>query len=82
VVVKVRFRQDGPLVFDVPEGTPFTVNGERKKLERSKLALCRCGQSQQKPLCDGTHKETGFKAEAGMLEVKLEQVFHFVNGER
>ncbi len=71
MVVKVRFRQDGPLVFDVPEGTPFAMNGEGQRLERPKLALCRCGQSQQKPLCDGTHKQTGFKADAGMLEVDI-----------
>jgi CDGSH-type Zn-finger protein/truncated hemoglobin YjbI len=27
------------------------------------IALCRCGQSQLKPLCDGTHAEIGFSAE-------------------
>lgn len=36
-----------------------------------KLALCRCGQSSHKPLCDGTHRKVGFhspKAELTVLE--------------
>jgi CDGSH-type Zn-finger protein len=27
---------------------------------RPQLALCRCGQSQLKPLCDGSHRDVGF----------------------
>lgn len=27
---------------------------------RNKVALCRCGQSKNKPFCDGHHKECGF----------------------
>lgn len=30
---------------------------------RSTIALCRCGHSQIRPFCDGTHKLTGFQAE-------------------
>ncbi len=28
-----------------------------------KFALCRCGHSNNKPLCDGSHKTAGFLAE-------------------
>ena len=34
-------------------------------------ALCRCGQSSNKPYCDGTHKKVNFKANAA--EVNLTQ---------
>jgi uncharacterized Fe-S cluster protein YjdI len=29
----------------------------------TRLALCRCGQSQHKPFCDGTHRTIDFQAE-------------------
>src|SRR5262249_43840774 len=29
--------------------------------DRPQLALCRCGQSKLKPLCDGSHAEVGFR---------------------
>ncbi len=36
--------------------------GERLPV-RPQMALCRCGRSQLKPFCDGTHAEIGFTAE-------------------
>jgi CDGSH-type Zn-finger protein len=32
---------------------------------RATIALCRCGRSQMRPFCDGTHKLTGFQADSG-----------------
>ena len=31
--------------------------------EDTRIALCRCGQSHNKPFCDGTHRTVGFKTE-------------------
>ena len=35
-------------------------------LADTRMALCRCGASQNKPLCDGSHRKTEFR-EAGLL---------------
>ncbi|HXB81731.1 MAG: CDGSH iron-sulfur domain-containing protein [Candidatus Cybelea sp.] len=59
VIIKVR--ESGPYLIrgkvtltDV-DGNPYTVEG-------ANVALCRCGGSQNKPFCDGTHRENGFAA--------------------
>ena len=31
---------------------------------KASLAFCRCGHSEQKPLCDGTHRKVNFRAPA------------------
>jgi CDGSH-type Zn-finger protein len=31
---------------------------------KADVALCRCGHSQKKPFCDGSHRQANFKAPA------------------
>jgi CDGSH-type Zn-finger protein len=47
---------------------PFTLvdqDGNEIEVKRRVVALCRCGRSQIRPFCDGTHKLIGFQAASG-----------------
>ena len=47
-------RVEGDFEIVDQEGRPFGLAG------RAKVSLCRCGQSKNKPFCDGSHKTSGF----------------------
>jgi CDGSH-type Zn-finger protein len=57
--VEIGLVDDGPLfvtggiAVNRADGQPFET--------RNRVTLCRCGGSKNKPLCDGTHKEIGFR---------------------
>jgi CDGSH-type Zn-finger protein len=42
------------------EGIPVEWRSGKKYPLQEKCGLCRCGQSKNKPFCDGTHTKTGF----------------------
>ena len=53
--------RDGPLLVR----GPFELvdnKGSSIELQRTPVALCRCGKSKIRPFCDGTHKLIGFQA--------------------
>ena len=50
---------DGPLW--VTGGVAVSTSDGTQLEERARVTLCRCGASANKPLCDGSHKEAGFK---------------------
>lgn len=46
-----------------PSGHAISTAGEADK--QGVILLCRCGHSNDKPLCDGSHKRVGFKSTEG-----------------
>lgn len=56
--VEIRVMPDGPLVV---KGEFITIGTNGKEMKKMKItSFCRCGQSQNMPYCDGTHRKTGF----------------------
>jgi CDGSH-type Zn-finger protein/uncharacterized Fe-S cluster protein YjdI len=54
--------KDGPLHLS---GNLEVISGTGKTLNRlSECWLCRCGRSNNKPYCDGSHKAAGFRSES------------------
>ena len=55
----IKIIQDGPIMV---AGDFSVINSDGKELEKKdKAFFCRCGNSGNKPFCDGTHKRPGFK---------------------
>jgi CDGSH-type Zn-finger protein len=50
-------RVEGDFEIVDQEGQSFGLAG------RQRVTLCRCGQSSNKPFCDGTHKTCGFQSQ-------------------
>jgi CDGSH-type Zn-finger protein/uncharacterized Fe-S cluster protein YjdI len=61
----VRIVTDGPLY--VRGELEIRLPGEDKPRNETRVALCRCGESKNKPFCDDSHYECGFK-DPGELE--------------
>lgn len=50
----IKVRDDGPLLVS---GNVTLVDAEGNPFEtKEQFALCRCGLSENKPFCDGSHK--------------------------
>ncbi len=61
----------GPLTIKAVKAGPLIVSGNVKIIASSgrstwqgaKAGLCRCGASENKPFCDGSHKKIGFESD-------------------
>ena len=60
---KITVRNNGPLRVE-GEFTICDEQGNAYDLAgRTMISLCRCGHSENKPFCDGSHKKVGFQSE-------------------
>ena len=59
--VRIKPLKNGPLEVS---GQVVMVDqtGDAKPAGEDPIYLCRCGQSANKPFCDGSHTKAGFKA--------------------
>ena len=58
----LRLEGDGIVIVD-QDGKTFGLSG------RTVVSLCRCGHSENKPFCDGTHNKVGFKSEVAARDL-------------
>ncbi|MDJ0826321.1 MAG: CDGSH iron-sulfur domain-containing protein [Rhodobacter sp.] len=59
----IEERENGPLVV---KGVTRMVGPDGAEVEvKPVMALCRCGGSQTKPFCDGSHNSNGFQSRGG-----------------
>jgi CDGSH-type Zn-finger protein len=56
-------RIEGEFTINDAEGADFGLAG------RTVISLCRCGLSENKPFCDGTHGRNGFSSECKAREL-------------
>jgi len=70
--IGTRDHEDGgELTIKPVKDGPLMINGNltirnssgREAWHGNRVALCRCGESANKPFCDGAHKKAGFKSD-------------------
>lgn len=61
---KIRIRPSGPFVVEGPfvltdsDGSEFPIDSSKPA-----IALCRCGNSEKMPFCDGAHNRCDFESD-------------------
>ena len=63
IISNGSIRLEGDFTIYDREGRAFDLAG------RTKISLCRCGHSANKPFCDGSHKGAAFQSEIEAREL-------------
>lgn len=61
--VLMALQVDGPVRVEGP--VRITLESGEIVDKPGRVSLCRCGASQKKPFCDGSHKQIGFRSVSG-----------------
>ena len=59
----ITFKNNGPILVIGDFVLKDAENGEFDVAGRTRISLCRCGASENKPFCDGSHKRSDFQSE-------------------
>jgi len=67
---RIIVRNNGPIRIEGENIVLTDQDGQSYGLAgRTVVSLCRCGQSANKPFCDGAHGRTGFQSQCQALEM-------------
>ncbi|MBB3186193.1 CDGSH iron-sulfur domain-containing protein [Microbacter margulisiae] len=58
--ISAKILPNGPILIS---GELHIIHKDGREETKSNVAFCRCGHSNNKPFCDGTHAKIGFKDE-------------------
>ena len=62
MAAKITIRNNGSVLIE-GDFTIYDAGGNAFDLAgRNQISLCRCGQSENKPFCDGSHKKIEFQS--------------------
>ena len=60
---KLTVNNHGPLRLEGSFAICDAAGGTFDLAGRTVISLCRCGHSENKPFCDGSHRKVGFQSE-------------------
>ncbi|MEO7158425.1 MAG: CDGSH iron-sulfur domain-containing protein [Vicinamibacterales bacterium] len=61
-MITIKVRQNGSLLVEGEDVKLVDWTGAEYIVPKKPFTLCRCGQSKEKPFCDGSHKACSFQA--------------------
>ena len=61
-MITITVRPNASLLVEGDDVTVVDAAGQPFELVKRPFSLCRCGASQKKPFCDGSHRTIGFQA--------------------
>ncbi len=76
-MAKITPKEDGALIIEGEVQLQKYGSGEPIENNKPRFALCRCGQSQNKPFCDGTHQNTNFTSDNKLAEETRNREFTY-----
>jgi len=67
---RIIVRNNGPIRIEGDDIVLTDQDGKTYGLAgRTVISLCRCGQSANKPFCDGSHNRVGFQSQCQAVEM-------------